>query len=140
MTILISVFLLNFRKKRKLDFINFFSFFFYFCSILFPIFPPWFLTLQPWFPAFPPPHSPHSHSVLYSANKELEFVFRNLKSDLNNALAWFNINSLKANPGRFQFMVLGTKEADSFVLNIGKNKIWSSTEITLLGVNIDKFI
>ena len=35
-------------------------------------------------------------------------------------------------------MVLGTKEADSFVLNIGKNKIESSTEVTLLGVKIDK--
>ena len=35
-------------------------------------------------------------------------------------------------------MVLGTKEGDSFVLNIGKSKIESSTEITLLGVKIDK--
>ena len=65
-------------------------------------------------------------------------MFRNLETDLNNALAWFNINSLKANPGKFQFMVLGTKEDDSFVLNIGKNKIESSTEVTLLGVKIDK--
>ena len=35
-------------------------------------------------------------------------------------------------------MVLGTKETDLFVLNIGKNKIWSSTEVMLLGVKIDK--
>ena len=35
-------------------------------------------------------------------------------------------------------MVLRTKEADYFVLNIGKNKIESSTEVTLLGVKIDK--
>ena len=62
-------------------------------------------------------------NTLYSSNKELELVFRNLESDLNNVLAWFNINSLKANPGKFQFMVLGAKEADLFVLNIGKNKI-----------------
>ena len=65
-------------------------------------------------------------------------MFRNLESDLSNALAWFNINSLKANPGKFQFMVLRTKEADYFVLNIGKSKIESSTEVTLLGVKIDK--
>ena len=71
-------------------------------------------------------------NTLYSSNKELELVFRNLESDLNNVLAWFNINSLKANPGKFQFMVLGTKE------NIGKSKIESSTEVTLLGVKIDK--
>ena len=77
-------------------------------------------------------------NTLYSSNKELELVFRNLESDLNNVLAWFNINSLKANPGKFQFMVLRTKEADYFVLNIGKNKIESSTEVTLLGVKFDK--
>ena len=71
-------------------------------------------------------------NTLYNSNKELEIVFRNLESDLNNVLAWFNINSLKANPGKFQFMVQGTKEDDSFVLNIGKNKIESSTEVTLL--------
>ena len=77
-------------------------------------------------------------NTLYSSNKELEIVFRNLETDLNNVLAWFNINSLKANPGKFQFMVLGTKEDDSFILNIGKNKIESSTKVTLLGVKIDK--
>ena len=35
-------------------------------------------------------------------------------------------------------MVLGTKEDDSFTLNIGKSKIESSTEVTLLGVKIHK--
>ena len=52
--------------------------------------------------------------ALYSSNKELEIVFRNLETDLSNVLAWFNINLLNANPAKFQFMVLGTKEDDSF--------------------------
>ena len=69
-------------------------------------------------------------NTLYSSRKEFEIVFRNLKTDINNVLAWFIINSLKENPGKFQFMVLRTKEDDSFVLNIGKNKIKSSTEVT----------
>ena len=77
-------------------------------------------------------------NTLCSSDKELEIVCRNLETDLNNVLAWLNINSLKANPGKFQFMVLGTKENDSFALHIGKNKIESSTEVTLLGVKIDK--
>ena len=76
-------------------------------------------------------------NTIYSSNKKSEIVFRNLESDLN-VLVWLNINSLKANRGKFKFTVLGTKEADSFVLNIGKNKIESSTEVTLLGVKIDK--
>ena len=65
-------------------------------------------------------------------------MVRNLEVDCNNVLAWFNINSLKANPGKFQFMVLGTKENDSFALNAGKIKIENSTEVTLLGAKIDK--
>ena len=35
-------------------------------------------------------------------------------------------------------MILGKKENSSLVLNIGKNKIETSTEVTLLGVKIDK--
>ena len=54
-------------------------------------------------------------------------MLRNLESDPNNVLAWFNIKPLKANPGKFQFTVLRTKEDDSFALNIGKNKIESPT-------------
>ena len=62
-------------------------------------------------------------NTLYSSNNELEIVIRNLETDLNNVLDWFNINSLKTNPSNFQFMVLETKEKDSFVLNIGKTKL-----------------
>ena len=49
-------------------------------------------------------------------------MFRNLESDLNNVLAWFNLYSLKVNPGKFhkfQFIFLGTKN----VLNEGKSKL-----------------
>ena len=77
-------------------------------------------------------------NTLYSSNKELEIVFRNLEFNLNNVSAWFNIKSLKANPGKFQFMALGKKEDDPSVLNIGKNKIESWAEVTLLGVKIEK--
>ena len=83
-------------------------------------------------------HNFADDNTLYSSNKKLEIVLRNLETDLNNVLAWFNMNSSKANPGKFQFMVLGKKEDDSFVLNFGNNKIETSTEVTLLGVKIDK--
>ena len=35
-------------------------------------------------------------NTLHLSNKESEIVFRNLGTDLNNALVWFNINSVKA--------------------------------------------
>ena len=37
-------------------------------------------------------------NTLYSSNKELETVFKNLEIDLNRALSWFLKNSLKLNP------------------------------------------
>ena len=54
-------------------------------------------------------------------------MIRNLEADYN-VLASFNINSLQANPGKFSFMVLGTKKNDSFILNADKFKIENSAE------------
>ena len=45
-------------------------------------------------------------NTLYSCDKKLENVFVNLKIDLINVLYWFQDNSLKANPGKFQFIKL----------------------------------
>ena len=49
----------------------------------------------------------------------------------------FRIDSLKANPKKFQFMVLGRNISDSNVLNIDGMVITSTDEVTLLGVSID---
>ena len=48
-------------------------------------------------------------NTLYSCNKNLDYVFSNLKYDLRNVLDWFRINSMKTNPGKFQFMALEVK-------------------------------
>ena len=45
-------------------------------------------------------------NTLYSCDKNLENVFVNLKIDLIIVLYWFQVNSLKANPGKFQFIKL----------------------------------
>ena len=44
---------------------------------------------------------------LYSFDKKLDAIFSNLKYDLENVLSWFQANSLKASPSKFQFMILG---------------------------------
>ena len=43
---------------------------------------------------------------LYSYDKELGTVILNLKYDMTNILNWFRHNSMKANPEKFQFMIL----------------------------------
>ena len=58
--------------------------------------------------------------------------------DLKNVLHWFRINSLKANPTKFQFMVLERILLSYFyVLNIDGMKTMSIDEVTLIGVFID---
>ena len=64
-------------------------------------------------------------------------IFSNLKYDLENVLSWFQDNSLKANPSKFQFMILGDKQNTSLVLNINGRKINNSGEIELFGIFID---
>ena len=76
-------------------------------------------------------------NTLYSCDKKLENIFVNLKIDLKNVLYWFQVNSLKANPGKFQFMILGDKKNNTFVLNIHDNEIKNSSEVELLGITID---
>ena len=76
-------------------------------------------------------------NTLYSCDKKLENIFVNLKIDLKNVLYWFQVNSLKANPGQFQFMILGDKKNNTFVLNIHDNEIKNSSEVELLGITID---
>ena len=39
--------------------------------------------------------------TLFCGGKNLDLVFFNLNSDLNNIMDWFKINSLQANPGKF---------------------------------------
>ena len=76
-------------------------------------------------------------NTLYSCNKNLEHVFSNLKYDLRNVLDWFKINSMKTNPGKFQFMVLGVKNIAPFRLKVNVKIIPRSNEVKLLGISID---
>ena len=70
--------------------------------------------------------------------KNIENVISDLKTDLVGVMGWFKINSLKANPGKFQFMVLGNKDEISFNIHINNVKIKNSNEVTSLGIKIDK--
>ena len=56
--------------------------------------------------------------------------------DLKNVLNWLRINSLKANPKKFQFMLLGRSISDSYILYVDDIKITFTDEVTLLGFTI----
>jgi hypothetical protein len=48
-------------------------------------------------------------NTIYSCGHDLSLLVNHIIHDMKIVLKWFTINSLKANPDKFQFMVLGTK-------------------------------
>ena len=77
------------------------------------------------------------YNTLFCGDKNLDLVFLHLSSDLSHVMDLFKINSLKANPGRFQFMVLGANENHCFNLSVAGKVIPSSNKVMLLGITID---
>ena len=77
-------------------------------------------------------------NTLYSHGSNLPLILNNLEHDMKNLLYWFKINSLKANPGKFQFMILGKKKHLKYSLKIGSITIKESDEVELLGITVDK--
>ena len=77
-------------------------------------------------------------NTLYSCGERLKEIKENLVSDTKRILNWFRLNSLKANPGKFQFMILGDKSHHKHILKINSIKVEASDDILLLGITIDK--
>ena len=77
-------------------------------------------------------------NTLYSCGERLTEIKENLVSDTKSILNWFRLNSLKANPGKFQFMIPGDKSHHKHILKINSIKVEASDDILLLGITIDK--
>ena len=77
-------------------------------------------------------------NTLYSCEERLKEIKENLVSDTKSILNWFRLNSLKVNPGNFQFMILGDKSHHKHILKINSIKVEASNDILLLGILIDK--
>ena len=77
-------------------------------------------------------------NTIYDCDCDLQKIFTNLEYDLNNLFEWFKVNSLKANPSKFQFMVMGRDVPNNLSININGTPIEASSTVVLLGVTIDK--
>ena len=78
-------------------------------------------------------------NTIYDCGEDLSNILENLKHDLK-ILKWFRINSLQANPGKFQFMILGKKKRNSVKLIINTTEIEESRKVVLLGITIDNLL
>ena len=75
---------------------------------------------------------------MYYHGSNLPLILNNLEHDMRNLLYWFKINSPKANPGKFQFMILVKKKRLKYSLIIGSITTKESEKFELPGTTIDK--
>ena len=79
-------------------------------------------------------------NTIYDCGEDLSNILENLKHDLKILLKWFRINSLRANPRKFQFMILGKEKRNSVKLIINTTQIKESRKVVLLGITIDNLL
>ena len=75
-------------------------------------------------------------NTLYGIAKNLQDLSQNLTTNLSSIMAWFKDNGLKANPDKFQSMLLGTEENCAFEFQ--NTNLENCNVIKLLGVNVDR--
>ena len=77
------------------------------------------------------------NSLMYSS-PDLNCIFTNLQIDCKNAIDWFTVNGMKANPSKFQFMVISSERIEQKCLDIGNGiTLQSEPSVKVLGVTID---
>ena len=72
------------------------------------------------------------------SSSTLQTVLSNLLIDCRIAVEWFSNNGMKANPNKFQFMILSPNSADDIELKLDENTtLRSEKSVKALGVIID---
>ena len=75
----------------------------------------------------------------YSNGMELSSILENLKHD-TKILRWFRIDSLKANPREFHFLILGKNQCNKVKLKINSLVINESDTVELFGITTDNVL
>ena len=68
-------------------------------------------------------------NTLHSCRANLKAVLENLKLDASKLLYWFKINSMKANPEKFQLMILNKKSYQPQKLSVNTFTTDESDEV-----------
>ena len=77
------------------------------------------------------------NSLSYS-HRNIENLKETLEKESEGLIKWFHLNKLKANPEKFQAIVVGNMKSDAETsFNIGNIKIESEETVKLLGVTVD---
>jgi hypothetical protein len=77
-------------------------------------------------------------NVTSVASSDVSFIEKTLNQELQVLNSWFNSNSFKANPSKFQAMLIKPKPAPTALcLSVNGSKIENAPDIKVLGVEID---
>ena len=76
-------------------------------------------------------------TTTYISDESLENVLKSLEKNSMLAIRWFENNYMKLNTDKCRLIVSGYKHEQVWA-NIGKDLIWESNDVKLLGVTIDR--
>ena len=76
-------------------------------------------------------------NTLHSCSQDLQAVTEKLTYDVKNVLTWFKINSMKANPEKFQFMILSKTSRPEYNSLIDSNVVKETVDVEMLGLIVD---
>ena len=78
-------------------------------------------------------------NTISDARKNIPELIKKLEDESNNAIEWFKNNLMIVNPDKFQAIILNTNSSkmDPYTLKFDNNVIQTSSEVTLLGREID---
>ena len=76
-------------------------------------------------------------NTLYNANINFQIVKLHLEREAEKCIWWFAINCMKANPDKFQAILLNCESEGSHCLYVNGCSIEPSEEVTLSGVRLD---
>ena len=76
-------------------------------------------------------------STISSGGMELSSILESLRQDMKIILKWFRIDSLKANPRKFQFMILEKIQCNKAEIKINSIVINKSDTVQSLGLTTD---
>ena len=79
-------------------------------------------------------------NAIYDCGKDLSNILENLKHGMKILLKWFIINSLQANSGEFQFMILKKKKWKSVKLIRNSTEIEESKKVVFGSIQVDSFL
>ena len=76
-------------------------------------------------------------TTIHISDKSLENVLKSLEKNSMLAIRWFENNYRKVNTDKCR-LILSDYKYEQVLANVGKDLIWESNDVKLLGVTIDR--